>query len=110
MGNEGGYQNPQQGLVEGQGLKKVQLKSVVSSVMGDMYVNSSIGEQPMEWLIDTNCDVALVSKSLLQNFQPGESLKVTGWATMTIKLEKQKLNFEVIVADCENDELLGLNS
>ena len=38
----------------------------------------------------------------------GESLKVAGQATMTFRWEWQKFHFEVIVAYCETDGLLGL--
>ena len=38
----------------------------------------------------------------------GQPLEVAGAAQMTIKIEKQKFHFKVVVADCESDSLLGL--
>ena len=93
--------------------------------MGGMYVNGSIGGQPMEWLIDTGCNVAIMSQKVyaripIQEWQKlspceiiltqanGESLNVAGQDAMTFRLERQKFHFEVIVADCETDGLLGL--
>ena len=63
-----GAKTPSTGWLKFKAKGNIKSIKVATSVMSGMHMNSSIGGQPIEWLIDIGFDV---SKGLLANFYPG---------------------------------------
>ena len=91
-----------------------------------LFVPGSACGKDLEWLIDTGCSVTLMSTKVYQgisaNQRPklrsytgllsqasGTPMKVLGTAQMTIRVGKQRLRHSIIVADCINQGILGLD-
>ena len=97
-----------------------------SSGSDSLFVPGSAYGQGLDWLIDTGCSVTLISTGVYYDIPDherpklspyeieltqagGTPLQVSGMAQMTVKVGKQRLKHPVIVADCLDSGILGLD-
>ena len=86
---------------------------------------SALGRD-IDWLVDTGCSVTVISTRVFKeipshqrpklrpytrtlNQAGGDPLQVLGMADMTIKIGKQKLKHTIVIADCVDSGILGLD-
>ena len=99
---------------------------VRNSGSDSLFVNGSAFGRDLDWLIDTGCSVTLMSTkvyydipaSMRPKLSPydrlltqasGTPLQVLGTAPMTIKIGKQKLKHAIVIANCIDSGILGLD-
>ena len=99
---------------------------VRSSGSDSLFVSGSAFGRNMDWLIDTGCSVTLLSTKVYYDIPAherpklspydrlltqasGAPLQVLGTAPMTVKIGKQKLKHSIVVADCLDSGILGLD-
>ena len=97
-----------------------------SSGSDSLFVTGSAFGRDLDWLIDTGCSVTLLSTRVYYDIPAskrpklspynslltqagGTPLSVLGTAPMTVKVGKQKLKHAIIVADCVDCGILGLD-
>ena len=99
---------------------------VRSSGNDSLFLPGSAFGRDIDWLVDTGCSVTLIASSVYNSIpyheRPkldtytrvltqagGTPLRVLGKADMTLKIGKQKVKHTVIIADCVDSGILGLD-
>ena len=97
-----------------------------SSGSDSLFVTGSAFGRDLDWLIDTGCSVTLLSTEVYYSIPAskrpklspynrlltqagGTPLDVLGAAQMTVKIGNQKLKHAIIIADCVDCGILGLD-
>ena len=99
---------------------------VRSSCADSLFLPGSVYGQPVDWLVDTGCNETLLSTGtyyqIPEHQRPklmpyyriltqagGEPLPALGTAEITVTIGKQRLKQVVVIAECIDSGILGLN-